>query len=128
MIRMPTKKFRAPTPSYGYNIREINMLIKDLFNEIVRRLEWSKERGFEPLITQSHSSYIANIPVDNSLTYVIKIDEVADRGALIRSFFPDGEPHHCIGLEGTSPEGAASLINAASLIIYGKLIACKEEQ
>lgn len=104
------------------------MLIKDLFNEILRRLEWSKDRGLVPLLTESHSGYVARIPVDKTLAYVIKIDEVAERGALIRSFFPDGDPHHCIGMEGTSPGEAASLINAAALIVYGKLIVLKEEK
>jgi hypothetical protein len=104
------------------------MLIKDLFNEIIRRLEWSKERRLEPLISGSHLGYVARFPVDESLAYVVKIDEVEGRGSLIRSFFPDGEPHHCIGLEGTSPEDAAALIHAASLIIYGKTIACKDEK
>lgn len=99
------------------------MLIKDLFNEIVRRLEWSKQRNLEPQIMEGPSGYLARIPVDKSVAYIITIDEIVDRGTLIKSSFPDGEPHHCIGLAGISPQQAASLINAAALIVYGRLIA-----
>jgi hypothetical protein len=127
MIRTTTKTIPL-TPLIGDKKSEISMLIKDLFNEIIRRLEWSKDRALEPTITGSHLGYQARIPVDDSLAYVVKIDEVAGRGSLLRSFFPDGEPHHCIALEGTSPEEVASLIHAASLIIYGKMIACKDEK
>ncbi|MBI4961783.1 MAG: hypothetical protein HY913_00765 [Desulfomonile tiedjei] len=104
------------------------MLIKDLFNEILRRLEWSKDRGLEPSATQSLHGFVVKIPVEKSVAYVVKIDEVTGKGALIRSYFPDGEPHHCIGMEGTSPEEAASLINAAALLVYGRLITRKEQE
>jgi hypothetical protein len=101
------------------------MLIKDLFNEIIRRLEWSKERNLEPLITKTHAGYMATIPVDGSLAYIIRINEVPGKGALINSFFPDGEPHHCIGIPAITPDEAASLINAAALIVYGRLMICE---
>jgi hypothetical protein len=103
------------------------MLIKDLFNEITRRLEWSKERDLNPVITRLDTGWMARIPVDKSVAYVIRINEVAGKGTLITSFFPDGEPHHCIGLPGISPEQAASLINAASLIVYGRFMTCLKE-
>ena len=127
MIQMTTKTIPF-IPSIVDEKSEIGMLIKELFNEIIRRLEWSKDRSLEPTIIGSHQGYQARIPVDDSLAYVVKIDEVAGRGSLLRSFFPDGDPHHCIALEGTSPEDAASLIHAASLIIYGRTIACKDKK
>lgn len=104
------------------------MLIKDLFNEIMRRLEWSKERNLEPQITKVSTGYQAKIPVDKSVAYIIRINEVADRGALINTFFPDGEPHHCIGIPGISAEQAVSLVDAAALIVYGRLVGLQKEK
>jgi hypothetical protein len=104
------------------------MLIKDLFNETLRRLEWSKDRNLEPVIIEGSSGIEARFPVDKTLAYVIKIDEIAGKGALIKSFFPDGDPHHCIGIPGVSSEEAASIIKAAALIVFGRLPASKEEK
>lgn len=103
------------------------MLIKDLFNEIVRRLEWAKARNLEPQITKGPSGYVARIPVDKSLAYIISINEIEGRGVLVKSSFPDGDPHHCIGIADVDHEQAASLINAAALIVYGRLIIRKEQ-
>jgi hypothetical protein len=104
------------------------MLIKDLFNETVRRLEWSKDRNLEPQVTAVSTGYVARFPVDKSLAYVINIDEIEGRGVLIKSFFPDGQPHHCIGIPDVSPEQAVSIINAAALIVYGTVITLKDEK
>lgn len=98
------------------------MLIKELFNEIIKRMEWAKDRNFEPRMTEGPSRYVATIPVDKSLAYVVKIYEVEGKGVLIKSFFPDGDPHHCIGIPIVSPDQAVSLIHAAALIVYGKLL------
>lgn len=103
------------------------MLIKDLFNEIVRRLEWAKLRNLEPEVTQGPSSFVTRIPVDKSLAYVISINEIQGKGVLVKSSFPDGDPHHCIGIADVDQEQAASLINAAALIVYGRLIIRKEQ-
>jgi len=104
------------------------MLIRDLFNEIVRRLEWSKERNLEPYVTQGPSRCIATLPVDESLAYVVTLDEITGKGVLIKSFFPDGQPHHCIGIPDVDLEQAASLINAAALIVYRRLLSRQEEK
>jgi hypothetical protein len=104
------------------------MLIKDLFNETVRRLEWSKDRNLEPQMIVVPTGYVAKFPVDKSISYIINIDEIAGRGVLIKSFFPDGQPHHCIGIPDINPEQAASIINAAALIVFGRLIIRKEEK
>ncbi|MGO9568056.1 MAG: hypothetical protein ACLP5H_10980 [Desulfomonilaceae bacterium] len=104
------------------------MLIKDLFNEIVRRLEWSKERNLEPYFTQGPSKCVATLPVDKSLAYVVTLDEIVGRGVLIKSFFPDGEPHHCIGIPDVDLEEVASIINAAALIVYRRPLRRKEEK
>jgi hypothetical protein len=98
------------------------MLIKDLFNEIVRRLEWSKERNLEPKITQNAAGYQAVFPVDDTVAYVLNINEVEGRGILIKSFFPDGQPHHCIGIPDVHLEEASSIVDAAALIVYRKVL------
>jgi hypothetical protein len=98
------------------------MLIKDLFNEIVRRMEWSKERNLEPKITQNAAGYQAVFPVDDTVAYVININEVESRGVLIKSFFPDGQPHHCIGIPDVNLEEATSIVNAAALVVYRRVL------
>ncbi|HMK35682.1 MAG TPA: hypothetical protein VK463_11490 [Desulfomonilaceae bacterium] len=98
------------------------MLIKDLFNEIIRRLEWSKDRNLQPRITRDALEYVAIFPVDKSLSYVLKINEIKDKGVLIKSFFPDGQPHHCIGIPDVHLDEAASIVNAASLIVYRRVL------
>jgi len=102
------------------------MLTKDLFNEIIRRLEWSKERNLKPLVARVSNGYQAKIPVDKSLAYLVRIQEVEGRGVLINTFFPDGEPHHCIGIPAVSAQEAVSLIDAAALIVYGRPIDVQE--
>jgi hypothetical protein len=104
------------------------MLMKDLFNEVIRRLEWSKERNLQPIISKVSTGYQVKIPVDKSVAYVIRIQEVAEKGALINSFFPDGDPHHCMGIPGVSAEQAAALIDAAALIVYGRLLDRQEDK
>lgn len=104
------------------------MLIRDLFNEIIRRLEWSKERNLEPYFSASPSRRVATLPVDESLAYVVTLDEIMGKGVLIKSFFPDGQPHHCIGIPDVDLEQAASIINAAALIVYRKPLRNQEEK
>jgi hypothetical protein len=103
------------------------MLIKDLFNEIIRRMEWSKERNLEPFVTQSPSKCVATLPVDESLAYVVTLDEIMGKGVLIKSFFPDGQPHHCIGIPDVNLEQVVSIINAAALIVYRRLLSEPEQ-
>ncbi len=104
------------------------MLIRDLFNEIIRRLEWSKERNLEPYFSASPSRCVARLPVDESLAYVVTLDEIMGKGVLIKSFFPDGQPHHCIGIPDVDLEQAASIINAAALIVYRKPLRRQEDK
>jgi hypothetical protein len=104
------------------------MLIRDLFNEIVRRLEWSKERNLEPYCAESTSRCTATFPVDESLAYVVTLDEIMGKGVLIKSFFPDGQPHHCIGIPDVDLGQATSIINAAALIVYRKPLRRQEEK
>jgi hypothetical protein len=104
------------------------MLIKDLFNEIIRRMEWSKERNLEPKFKQKVSGFVASFPVDKTLSYTVQIDEIENRGVLIKSFFPDGEPHHCIGIPDVNLDEAVSLVNAAALIVYRTMLPRVDEK
>lgn len=98
------------------------MFIKDLFDEMIRRMEWARDRKLVPEVSLGPLGYTVEIPVDESLRYVVKINGIEDRGVLVTSFFPDGEPHHCIGISGINPREAAALVDAAALIAYGKLL------
>ncbi|MBI5249808.1 MAG: hypothetical protein HY912_09950 [Desulfomonile tiedjei] len=76
----------------------------------------------EPQIYQGASEYACRIPVDESLSYVVSIRGQKEPGVLIRSFFPDGEPHHYVKIDRLELTEAMSLFNAAALIVYGRLI------
>jgi hypothetical protein len=69
-------------------------MVKDLFNEMIRRMEWAKARALEPDFYQGPSEYSCRIPIDESLWYSVSIRALKEPVVLIRSFFPDGEPHH----------------------------------
>jgi hypothetical protein len=103
-------------------------MIKDLFNEMIRRMEWAKVRRLEPEIYQGASEYSCRIPIDESLSYSVSIKLLKDPVVLIRSFFPDGEPHHHIKMDRLQLEEAVSLFNAAALIVYGRLIPFSDDK
>jgi hypothetical protein len=97
-------------------------MLKDLFNEILRRLEWSRARGLEPTMIVRATEYAALIPIDESLVYKVSVRKVSDAEILIRSFFPDGDTHYYTKLQGLELEEAASIIHAAALVVYGRLL------
>lgn len=102
-------------------------MVRDLFNEIIRRLEWAKDRGLEPEIRQGGVEYSCRIPIDESQSYVVSMRAMKEPVILIRSFFPDGETHHYMKIERLELEEAFSLFNAAVLIVYGRLIRCDDK-
>jgi hypothetical protein len=97
-------------------------MLKDLFNEIVRRLEWSKARNLEPKLSVRPTEFLALIPIDESLIYKVSVRKISDVEVLVRSFFPDGDTHYYIKLPYLELEEAASILHAAALIVYGRLI------
>jgi hypothetical protein len=97
-------------------------MIKDLFNEIVRRMEWAKERKLTPEIQRRSLEFLCRIPVDADLTYVVSIQESKTPGVVLQSFFPDGESHYYVKIAELQREEAISLVNAAALIVYGRLL------
>ncbi len=103
-------------------------MIKDLFNEMIRRLEWAKLRRLEPEIYQGASEYSCRIPIDESLSYSVSIKAMKEPVVLIRSFFPDGEPHHYIKIDRLELGEAVSLFNAAALIVFGRLLPLRDEK
>jgi hypothetical protein len=95
-------------------------MIKDLFEEMMRRMEWAKNRSLEPQVNKSASEYSCRIPIDESLYYTVSIRSMKDPGVLIRSLFPDGEIHHYIKLERIELEDAVCMLHAACLLTYGR--------
>jgi hypothetical protein len=94
-------------------------MIKDFFYEIIRRMEWAKDRKLTPEIRQTSAEIICRIPLDEAVSYTVSIREVKESGVLIQSLFPDGEPHYCFERLGISPHQTFCLISAAVLIVYG---------
>ena len=94
-------------------------MIKDFFNEIIRRMEWAKDRKLTPEIRQTPGEIVCRIPLDEAVSYTVSIREVKESGVLIQSLFPDGEPHFYFERPGISPQQTLCLISAAVLIVYG---------
>jgi len=97
-------------------------MIKDLFNEIIRRMEWAKERKLQPEVRRTSLEFRCGIPIEDKVSYVVSIKEMKDPGVLIQSLFPDGEPHYYTKMPECSLEEAVSIVNAASLIVFGRVI------
>ncbi len=94
-------------------------MLQDFFNEIIRRMEWARDRKLKPEIRQTSAEIVCRIPLDETVSYTVSIREVKESGVLIQSLFPDGEPHYYFERPGISPEQTSCLISAAVLIVYG---------
>jgi hypothetical protein len=94
-------------------------MIKDLFNEIMRRMEWAKDRKLTPEIRQTSGEIVCKIPLDKNVWYTVSIKEIKESGVLIQSLFPDGEPHYYFERPGITVQQTDCLIHAAALIVYG---------
>jgi hypothetical protein len=97
-------------------------MLKDLFNEMLRRMQWAKDRRLEPQLTKTSFEYACSIPLDDKVFYVVSVKDMKNSGILIQSLFPDGEPHYHVKTIEMSFDEAGSLINAALLIVYGRLM------
>jgi hypothetical protein len=97
-------------------------MIKDLFNEIIRRMEWAKDRKLQPVVKCTAVEFRCGIPIEEKLSYVVSIRELKEPGVLIQTLFPDGEPHYYTKMHECSLEEVAALVNAASLIVFGRVI------
>jgi hypothetical protein len=95
-------------------------MIKDLFEEMMRRMDWAKNRNLEIQINKNASEYSCSIPIDESVSYTVSMRSMKDPGVLIRSFFPDGEIHHYIKLERIELDEAVCMLHAACLLTYGR--------
>ncbi|HMK35683.1 MAG TPA: hypothetical protein VK463_11495 [Desulfomonilaceae bacterium] len=95
-------------------------MIKDLFGEVMRRMEWAKERNLLPEIHENVFEYVCRIPIDETVAYTISFKEIKDQGVLIRTFFPDGDPHHYLKIAAIELEEAIHIVNTAALIVYGR--------
>jgi len=103
-------------------------MIKDLFNEMIRRMEWARIRRLDPEIYKGATEYTCRIPIDDSLSYSVSIKAMNEPTVLIRSFFPDGEPHHYFKIDRLELEEAVSLLTAAVLIVYGRKMPLLDEK
>jgi hypothetical protein len=97
-------------------------MLNDLFNEILRRLRWAKERGLPPGFSHTAVESSCRIPIDEKVLYTVKIRDKKVEGVLVQSLFPDGEPHYYIKIPRITREEAWCLLNAAVLIVYGELL------
>jgi hypothetical protein len=97
-------------------------MIKDLFNEIIRRMEWAKDRKLQPQVRCIAGELRCSIPIDESLSYVVSIREMKEPGVLIQTLFPDGEPHYYTKMSEPNLEEAAAMVHAASIIVFGRVI------
>jgi hypothetical protein len=97
-------------------------MIKDLFAEMIRRLEWAKDRRLEAEVQHWPSRRVCRIPIDESQAYIVSVRADGDHRTLLQSFFPDGGPHHHMRIDRLDMEEAACLLDAAGLIVYGSLI------
>jgi hypothetical protein len=96
-------------------------MIKDLFNEIIRRMEWAKERKLLPRVRCTPGEIRCSIPIDESLNYVVSIRE-KEPGILIQTLFPDGEPHYYTKMSEPNLEEATAMVHAATIIVFGRVI------
>ena len=97
-------------------------MLNDLFNEILRRLQWAKDRGLMPVFSHTPVESSCRIPIDEKVFYTVKIRDKEAEGVLVQSLFPDGEPHYYTKIPRTTREEAWCLLNAAVLIVYGELM------
>jgi hypothetical protein len=101
-------------------------MVKDFFNEVIRRMEWAKGRRLTPEVKWTQAGIVCRIPLDDDVSYTVSIKETKDPGVLIQSLFPDGEPHHYFKVPQLSLEQTVCLIDAAALIVYGAPMAPPE--
>ncbi len=97
-------------------------MLNDLFNEILRRMRWAKDRGLPPAFSQNAIESSCRIPIDDKISYTVKLRDKKAEGVLVQSLFPDGEPHYYIKIPRITREEASCLVNAAVLIVYGELL------
>jgi hypothetical protein len=93
------------------------MDLKDVFDEIVRRMQRAKEKEIRPQISPSPGECIINIP-EKELPYSIMLKEYP-HGVTVNTQLAD-KPQHQILMPGASLQDALRVIQAAIIIVHGK--------
>jgi hypothetical protein len=93
------------------------MDLKDVFDEIVKRMQRAKEKEIRPQISPSPGECIINIP-EKKLPYSIMLKEYP-HGVTVNTQVAD-KPQHQILMPGASLQDALRVIQAAIIIVYGK--------
>jgi hypothetical protein len=93
------------------------MDLKDVFDEIVRRMQRAKEKEIRPQISPSPGECIIIIPGKES-PYSIMLKEYP-HGVTVNTQLAD-KPQHQILMPGASLQDALRVIQAAIIIVHGK--------
>jgi hypothetical protein len=93
------------------------MDLKDLFDQIVNRMERAKEKEVRPEITPSPGECTIAIP-EKEAPYRITLKDYPN-GVTINTQL-GGKPQHQLLMPGASLQDALRVMQAAIIIVYGK--------
>jgi hypothetical protein len=93
------------------------MDLKNLFDQIVSRMERAKEKEIRPEITPSPGECTITIP-EKEKPYSITLKKY-DHGVTVNTELA-GKPQHQLMMPGASLQDALRVIQAAIIIVYGK--------
>ena len=93
------------------------MDLKNVFDQIVNRMERAKEKEIRPEITPSPGECTISIPEKES-PYIITLKKYG-HGVTINTQLA-GKPQHQLMMPGASLQDALRVIQAAIIIVYGK--------
>jgi hypothetical protein len=93
------------------------MDLKDVFDEILKRMQRARDKEIRPEIIRDPGEYSINLSDDKS-PYRIMLKEYP-RGVTINTLLSD-RPQHQILMPGASLNDALRVIQAAIIIAYGK--------
>ena len=93
------------------------MDLRNLFDQIVNRMERAKEKEIKPEITPSPGECTITIP-DKEAPYRITLKKY-DHGVTVNTQL-SGKPQHQLLMPGASLQDALRVMQAAIIIVYGK--------
>ena len=93
------------------------MDLRNLFDQILNRMERAKEKEIKPEITPSPGECTISIPEKES-PYTITLKKY-DHGVTVNTQLA-GKPQHQLMMPGASLQDALRVIQAAIIIVYGK--------
>ena len=93
------------------------MDLRNLFDQIVNRMERAKEKEIKPEITPSPGECTISIP-DKESPYSITLKKY-DHGVTVNTQLA-GKPQHQLMMPGAGLQDVLRVIQAAIIIVYGK--------